>query len=131
MGISEREALENFNFESLPTDKLVEYMTKEAEWIDSVFAEHWSWIVVRFARWQNERLAKGKAPNFLMRLAIFIFARISGLEIARNKHMNMLGGKGFRPGRQVVQLDRITVTVKKHGREVAKKDFKLTAIIPN
>lgn len=102
----------------------LEFANREAMWIDSVFAANWPKLLVRFARWQNKRLAQKKAPNFLMRLGIFLMARYAKLNIERRRHYNQFNGKGFRNGGSIV-LDRVNVKVKKGNKVVEEKDFKL------
>lgn len=126
--ITKSEENAELNFASISDEKITEYLSNEARFIDEVFSSNWPKIYVFFARWANRRLAKGKSLGLIGRGLTFFFARMSGLTIRRNKHMVSRGNmKGFRPSAGIV-IDHVTTTVIKHGKEIASKDFKLTVI---
>lgn len=115
----------NLSIEKLSDEILANYLDEESKWIDEVFAEKWPRVFSWFAQRVNKRIRAGKTPNFFTRLAIFIMARFSGLTIHRNQHLKVFDGKGF-SGKPKTVVDRATVTIKRHGKEVAKRDFKLS-----
>jgi hypothetical protein len=126
MGIEiSNENLHDFKIESLAQKVVDEYLSKESEWIDEVFNKHWPKYICAYTRFVNRRMQKQQNIGFILRTTNLIFARLSGLTIHRNKHLNITSGnkKGFRNNRTV--LERVTTTVLKHGKEIAKKEFQL------
>ena len=123
MGLDETQ---DRRIEPVSQEKMDRYLELESMWIDAMFNEHWPKFFSWFARLQNKKIKRGVTPGFFSRLAIAIVARLSGFTVNRNQHLKMLTGNGFRKGHEKIVVDHVTVTIKKHGNEVAKRDFKLS-----
>lgn len=126
MGVNKEE----FNMQDFSLEAAEKYFAAESEWIDKMFSKNWPSIYSNFAQMINRKMKAGKRPNLIERALVIVFAKMSKLTIARNKHYGYLNaGKGFRPGHGKVTLDAVTVTLLRGGKEVAKQRFELSAII--
>ncbi|MES2224972.1 MAG: hypothetical protein V4478_03220 [Patescibacteria group bacterium] len=116
--------MQNPEIQDIPRSVLNRYLSMEAEWIDKMFAEHWPSIFSWYARSANARLSKGKRQWLFGRMLTFLFAKLSGLTVHRNKNMEMVKRNGFRNENAIITKS-VTVTIRKHDKEVAKAEFQL------
>lgn len=108
-------------------------------------AQVWRQFTLDEAQWLDS-IVRPMLPNFLVKmvekvshtpyLAPFgrllhffvdwiIIGKLLGLKIKRQRHTELQGGKGFRPGYQRGILKAIETVVEKRGVEIAKKKFSL------
>ena len=92
----------------------------EGVWVDQLVHEIFPHWLTSIAEWLSDR-EHHQLTKFL--------ADRSGIAIKRNQHQEMVGqpGKGFRRGRNPVQVVGITSTALRRGKEIGSKrfDFKL------
>lgn len=109
--------------------QMLDFQLTEAKWLDEIVRPMLpSWLKNAVESRSGTKI--GELLHFLVDRVVI--NDLLGIRIERSQDTTVLGGNGFRQGvDHGYRIDRVRTTVKKRGREIAKREFPVNIIVRN